>query len=956
MEILNKVNHNLNPTTLIAFSDNHDYQQSNKALKFSSRINLLCKTIFQTLLHLIFDCFDKNQLRSQWKKIVWDQKKSVISKNVIIRPRSDVSLPSTNLIPPLSSSSLMKTNAYLTTLDSELAQFCKIFEIYNTRIISLAEKNLHILPSSFGNLNQLNHLDLTNNQLQTLPNSFENLTNLRSLNLCNNQFSEIPDCLFRLPSACDINLKENPLSQEILDQLNQRVNQTNYQGPKFQVSSPTPSFCSELMDQIIPRSEPILLDDALAQFCRFFEIHDTSMISLTEKNIQLLPSSFGNLINLFFLNLINNQLQTLPDSFGNLTNLQFLYLYNNKLELLPTSFGNLNQLNKLNLANNQLQILPQFFGNLTNLTKLYLNNNKLELLPTSFGKLTQLKKLQIAYNQLQSLPELFTNLINLQTLDLNNNNLRTLPDSFGNLNRLHVLNLSNNQLQVLPHSFGNLTQLRDLHIAYNQLQSLPGSLTNLVNLQTLDLNNNNLQTLPNSFGNLNQINYLNLANNQFHSLPESFGNLTKLQCLYLYNNQIQILPETFSNLINLTELHLNYNQLQTLPETFTNLTNLRNLNLTGNNFETIPECLFHLSSECEIYLEANPLSREILDQLNRRTSQSNYQGPRFHVSIYTPSFHNNQTNQIFLNFESILKEWCNKNCQTKLLSNLPQTAKNNLLNWFSRVKSTPFYTSNPQAAKEKISSFLDWMANENNLDYLQVAYQILADATSTCGDRMATSVNELMLHMRLCQSQNLSPEELKTLIIGSARLNKLFKIAQKTSASQRMTDPIEVHLCYQIHLKEALELPIETNSMLYERMACLSEQNIQIAKERILRKTSTFEQQTNILMASSFWMNAVKSQLSTSHIEKLRAFYNLNLNSNDSQFITIDSLLNKIEFESRQSIYEQLAELCEQVKANKMNEIDIEDGEAVSAYFSQFHINEKTIWNPAYIATLAFLS
>jgi hypothetical protein len=245
------------------------------------------------------------------------------------------------------------------------------------------------------------------------------------------------------------------------------------------------------------------------------------------------------------------------------------------------------------------------------------------------------------------------------------------------------------------------------------------------------------------------------------------------------------------------------------------------------------------------------------------------------------------------------------------------------------------------------------LASEESQNNLQVAYAILAQATSTCGDRVALSVNELLLHVKLCQSQQLTSTELKELLIGSAKLAELYEIAKEKSASQGLTDPIEVLLCYQIRLKEALNLPIETTSMLYERMADLSEQDISTAKERIMHKISTPQQQAQCLMNNVFWMKTVQSQLTKIHLEQADACFSLELSEIQKN---IKAILNQIDLESSLSIYDQICKLCEQDKNDKKDAVLNEGYEDdIIAFQAEFNSKEATVWNPNYLATLLFL-
>jgi hypothetical protein len=156
-------------------------------------------------------------------------------------------------------------------------------------------------------------------------------------------------------------------------------------------------------------------------------------LTLTNKNLTVLPSEIGNLTNLIFLHLDDNRLTSIPKEIGNLTNLIGLYLSKNELTSIPTEIGNLTNLSSLSLSFNQLTSIPTEIGNLTNLTYLALNSNQLTSIPTEIGNLTNLTYLALNSNQLISIPASIGNLINLTELDLHSNQLSCLPQAVWDL-------------------------------------------------------------------------------------------------------------------------------------------------------------------------------------------------------------------------------------------------------------------------------------------------------------------------------------------------------------------------------------------------------------------------------------------------------------------------------------------------------------------------------------------
>nr|WP_052236476.1 leucine-rich repeat domain-containing protein [Candidatus Protochlamydia amoebophila] len=84
----------------IANSDNQFYSPSNERLKFSERINLLCKKIFQSFLSPFLSYINRDQLQSQWRKFFWGR------KEITTHPKSSVTLSiscqTSGFVPPSS--------------------------------------------------------------------------------------------------------------------------------------------------------------------------------------------------------------------------------------------------------------------------------------------------------------------------------------------------------------------------------------------------------------------------------------------------------------------------------------------------------------------------------------------------------------------------------------------------------------------------------------------------------------------------------------------------------------------------------------------------------------------------------------------------------------------------------------------------------------------------------------
>ena len=187
------------------------------------------------------------------------------------------------------------------------------------------------LPSSIGNLYDLDSLFLAGNQLAGLPASFANLKALRYLDLSWNSFESFPKSVLEISSLEHLNLAINHV-REIPNEI-------------------------EKLNQL-----------------RYFNCQGDFFVNYQLK-IKELPESIGKLTSLEALILSDNVIEVLPESIGRCVRLKTLDLKDNLLSTLPNSFGNLSELSILNLKANELTVLPSSIENLQNLAELNLGFN-----------------------------------------------------------------------------------------------------------------------------------------------------------------------------------------------------------------------------------------------------------------------------------------------------------------------------------------------------------------------------------------------------------------------------------------------------------------------------------------------------------------------------------------------------------------------------------------------------
>jgi E3 ubiquitin-protein ligase SspH2 len=188
---------------------------------------------------------------------------------------------------------------------------------------------------------------------------------------------------------------------------------------------------------------------------------------------------------------------------------------------------------------------------------------------------------------------------------------------------------------------------------------------------------------------------------------------------------------------------------------------------------------------------------------------------------------------------------------------------------------------------------------------------MIGGGAETCQDGAIIALNNLYFYKKIYESDNLKLQEFKDLIIGKKRFDLLTKIATDQVEKTHAPDPLEVHLCYQIELKEKLQLPFVAEVMDYRRFAPVTDQDLKDAEEHILKETSA-DKHLAILLQEPIWRD---------RIEKIEGF-------------------------------QQLEDECKVKKEEAMSKIDTTDLKALeSEETKKIMQNMDTIWNPYYLLT-----
>lgn len=193
------------------------------------------------------------------------------------------------------------------------------------------------LPESFGEMKNIEELDLSNLSLKKLPLSFSSLSNLKILDLSYNDFEAFPTQVYELKNLEVLNLK---LSH--LDTLPPGIGQ-------------------------LKKLRILILDDNKFNDFPFAvtELSNLEELSITSSNISTVPSEIMKLNKLRRLDLSSfwsykhkNQISDISN-LTSLTVLESLDLDWNKIERLPNNLCDLKNLKKLSLLSNPIKDIPE---------------------------------------------------------------------------------------------------------------------------------------------------------------------------------------------------------------------------------------------------------------------------------------------------------------------------------------------------------------------------------------------------------------------------------------------------------------------------------------------------------------------------------------------------------------------------------------------------------------------
>ncbi|XP_059309465.1 cuscuta receptor 1-like [Lycium ferocissimum] len=439
------------------------------------------------------------------------------------------------------------------------------------------------LPTCLGNLTYLRVIDLTQNQFtgNIASSPLSSLLSLEYLLLANNNFE--------IPISFESFANHSKLKFVFADQ-NSVIGQTSSKSwiPKFHLEALSLSNCSQmpsflhyqhhlrllhlskcniggdfpnwLLENNSRLGEVYLDGNAFAGSLQLPFLPNLKAFDISNNKIRgKLSPDIGSIFpNLVISTMSNNMLEgLLPSSFGDMKDLVYLDLSYNKLTRdLPIALAREgSKLYFLRLSNNMLkgEIFP-VSANINNFQYLYLDGNNF------FGPIPQklstapLITLDLSYNKLSgNIPAWLGNISSLTYLALSRNHLKGhIPPDYCRLQGLEVLDLSeNNLVGAIPSCFSSSLNLEHVYLSKNLLQGELHMFSNCSHLKLLDLGDNNFSgSIPKWLGSLEITTLLLKGNHLQGTIPTELCHASELRIMDLsHNNLSGPIPYCFGNIM-----------------------------------------------------------------------------------------------------------------------------------------------------------------------------------------------------------------------------------------------------------------------------------------------------------------------------------------------------------------------------------------------------------------------
>ncbi|MDB6454049.1 NEL-type E3 ubiquitin ligase domain-containing protein [Falsirhodobacter sp. 20TX0035] len=485
----------------------------------------------------------------------------------------------------------------------------------------------------------------------------------------------------------------------------------------------------------------------------------------------------------------------------------------------------------LDLSSNAFTTLPDTLPD--TVQELKLNSCGLTALP---DRLPQgLQRLEVSHNELTRLPDSLPP--GLKALRAHGNELATLPDTLPE--GLETIGVTGNKLTALP---GTLPSgLRSLDARKNELTALPDTLPEgLVDLKVAKNAISELPaTLPSTLTNLDA------SGNWLDALPETLpAGLTDLN---VRENVIEQLPGRLPPALK--ELNAAQNALTALPDRVPD--GVTYLDVSDNNLAEVPDSLIeNFASPGVIHLNGNPIgllaSAAILEArdanpglwviLDEERDAVVPEGWLAEEEGSEASYDSDEEAEpealtqsvgAWLNDDALARQW------TGFAEETGAKAFGDFLDRLSGVE-----TFQSPAMRAAVASNIREATQRENLR--QKFFLVSFSATTRCDDRVTYIWNDMQIARVAADVEDgLYDDRLDALLDKGRQMYRTEKLADIARAKADAlgygedNEHIQVHLAYQVKLREALDLDLIAPDMKYFDATDVEEDDLALALRKV---------------------------------------------------------------------------------------------------------------------------
>ena len=298
-----------------------------------------------------------------------------------------------------------------------------------------------------------------------------------------------------------------------------------------------------------------------------------------------------------------------------------------------------------------------------------------------------------------------------------------------------------------------------------------------------------------------------------------------------------------------------------LPDGF-NPSAMYSLNLTNTPISSLPESILSLSRNCTIYITITNFSDQVRNNLQERTQEQNYRGPRFEYNNADTNYNSMPELDLKQTLDLVLEKAEVEDIDTKaLLDSLSQGRSNkdraNLKTWLNRLFQTA--SAKSERNKQYFKSIVETIKHAADDDEMKtIFYIVLETASTTCGDRVALSALHFDIQRQLAKLDTSNPNEVYDFLINCVFImDKLEKLATNFVPTMFFTDPLEVYLGLPVKLKEEYNIPINIENMLFFGCSGLRDEHLNQARAVLDTDLQNEDTLFNFLIEQPKWLKVL---------------------------------------------------------------------------------------------------